>query len=229
MPRLPTRLLWRAHIKNPLNPLLLQKCRTCRLGYEDELRCVHNELMWLNELAKMTLRTKLGDCEGVPEPVKKRCVAKLVKTMGRGQPLPLVMDSKPFGDLNIECPKGALSPQYVELCIKLKTGEGRRTNLMLNTSQCTEASTKHLARLVKTEMRDYEKKVTPIRTPDLCSGTRCIPLLLLSLLPKALPNMQFKIVGVDVSPTELALEQRNHTRDLFQYPDTSRRRQLRSR
>ena len=121
MPRLPTRLLWRAHIKNPLYPLLLQKCRTFQLGYKEELRCVHNEFMWLNELAEMTLRTKLGDRKDVPERVKQRCVAKLAKRMVRGQPLPQVMDSQPFGDLNIECPKGAFSPQYVELCIRLKT------------------------------------------------------------------------------------------------------------
>ena len=34
--------------------------------------------------------------------------------------------------------------------------------------------------------------------------------------------MQFEIVGVDVSPTALALAQRNYTRNLSQYPDTSR-------
>lgn len=93
---------------------------------------------------------------------------------------------------------------------------------MPNIRQCTEASTKHLAHLITTDMREYQQHVTTIRIVDLCSGTGCIPLLLLSLLSKALPNMQFEIVGVDVSPTALALAQRNYTRNLSQYPDTNR-------
>lgn len=93
---------------------------------------------------------------------------------------------------------------------------------MPNASQRTEASTKHLARLITTEMRDYEKTVTTIRIVDLCSGTGCIPLLLLSLLSEALPDMQLEVTGVDISPTAVALAKRNYTRNLSKYPNTSR-------
>ena len=93
---------------------------------------------------------------------------------------------------------------------------------MPNASQCTEASTRHLARLITTEMRDYEKKVTTVRIVDLCPRTWCIPLPLLSLLSQALPDMQLEITGEDISATAVALAKRNHTRNLSQYPNTSR-------
>lgn len=73
----------------------------------------------------MTLRIKLGSREDVPQRVKQRCVAKLAKRMVRGQTLPRVVDSQQFGDLDIECPKGVFSPQYVKLRIKLKKGKGK--------------------------------------------------------------------------------------------------------
>ncbi|KAJ5375361.1 hypothetical protein N7517_007367 [Penicillium concentricum] len=50
-------------------------------------------------------------------------------------------------------------------------------------------------------------KARPLRVIDLCTGTGCIPLLLHALLA---PHFQkLEIIGVDISPTALALAQEN--------------------
>ncbi|KFY94917.1 hypothetical protein V500_03005 [Pseudogymnoascus sp. VKM F-4518 (FW-2643)] len=47
-----------------------------------------------------------------------------------------------------------------------------------------------------------------IRILDLCTGTGCIPLLLLALLS---PTLETKVTGIDISPTALALARLNTT------------------
>ncbi|KFY10204.1 hypothetical protein V492_05133, partial [Pseudogymnoascus sp. VKM F-4246] len=47
-----------------------------------------------------------------------------------------------------------------------------------------------------------------IRILDLCTGTGCIPLLLLSLLS---PTLKTAVTGIDISPTALALSRLNTT------------------
>lgn len=89
--------------------------------------------------------------------------------------------------------------------------------------QCTEASTEKLARMIASQL--LKQTDTPPRRliiVDFCTGSGCIPLLLLSLLSKAFPDTQIDITGIDISETALKLARRNYIHNLPHYPDTSR-------
>ena len=89
--------------------------------------------------------------------------------------------------------------------------------------QCTESSTSRLARIITSQL--LAQRSTPPRRliiVDFCTGTGCIPLLLLSLLSKSFPDTQIDITGVDISETALKLARRNYIHNLSHYPDTSR-------
>lgn len=105
MPRLPTSLLRHARAINPLYPLLLQTCRT--------IPSAHNELRWLRQHVETTLSSKFGSLKDVPDRLKHRCVAKLARRRGRGEPLQYLLGSQPFGELDIKCERGVLIPRYV--------------------------------------------------------------------------------------------------------------------
>lgn len=111
MPRLKTSLLRHARAINPLLPLLLRTCRT--------IPSAHNELRWLREHVNERLLKKFGSAKDVPERLRHRCVADLVRRRGRGEPLQYLLGSQPFGDLDIKCRKGVLIPRYVHYQIEV--------------------------------------------------------------------------------------------------------------
>lgn len=89
--------------------------------------------------------------------------------------------------------------------------------------QCTESSTSRLARIITSQLQ--KQRDTPPRRLiiiDFCTGTGCIPLLLLSLLSKFFPDTQIDITGVDISEKALELARKNYERNLEHYPDTGR-------
>ncbi|KFZ14281.1 hypothetical protein V501_03312 [Pseudogymnoascus sp. VKM F-4519 (FW-2642)] len=162
-----------------INPLLPPLLRTCRT-----LPSAHNELRWLRQHVDARLETKFGRKKDVPAPLRRRCVVNLVKKRARGVPLQYILGSQPFGDLDILCRKGVLIPR-----------------------QATEEYTYRLSSILLStpSLRTYPKQ---IRILDLCTGTGCIPLLLLSLLS---PTLKTTVTGIDISPTALALARLNTT------------------
>lgn len=124
----------------------------------------------------------------------------LVKKRSRGVPLQYILGSQPFGDLDILCRKGVLIPRYDNPSVLLDlSNAGPR--------QATEEYTYRLSSIVLStpSLHTDPKK---IRILDLCTGTGCIPLLLLSLLS---PTLETKVTGIDISPTALALARLNTT------------------
>ncbi len=97
-------------------------------------------------------------------------------------PLQYILGNQPFGDLVIKCEKGVLIPR-----------------------QCTEAYTERLAQIVAERFGDQRS----LGVIDYCTGTGCIPLLLLHLLEKELPDAKLSITGVEISPTAISLAKRN--------------------
>lgn len=94
---------------------------------------------------------------------------------------------------------------------------------MMDVRQCTEASTEKLARMITFQLQ--KQRDTPPRrliVVDFCTGTGCIPLLLLSLLSKSFPETQIDVIGVDISQTALKLARKNYERNLRHYPRTER-------
>ncbi|OBT41072.1 hypothetical protein VE00_10306 [Pseudogymnoascus sp. WSF 3629] len=162
-----------------INPLLPPLLRTCRT-----LPSAHNELRWLQQHVDARLETKFGRKKDVPARLRRRCVVNLVKKRARGVPLQYILGSQPFGDLDILCRKGVLIPR-----------------------QATEEYTFRLSSILLStpSLRTDPKQ---IRILDLCTGTGCIPLLLLSLLS---PTLKTTVTGVDISPTALALARLNTT------------------
>lgn len=89
--------------------------------------------------------------------------------------------------------------------------------------QCTEASTAKLARMITSQL--LKQRFTPPKRliiVDFCTGSGCIPLLLLSLLSKSFPDTQIDITGVDISEKALALARKNYERNLEHYPNRER-------
>ncbi|KFY29114.1 hypothetical protein V493_02534 [Pseudogymnoascus sp. VKM F-4281 (FW-2241)] len=162
-----------------INPLLAPLLRTCRT-----LPSAHNELRWLRQHVDARLETKFGRKKDVPVLLRKRCVVNLVGKRARGVPLQYILGSQPFGDLDILCRKGVLIPR-----------------------QATEEYTYRLSSILLStpSLRADPKQ---IRILDLCTGTGCIPLLLLSLLSCTLETT---VTGVDISSTALALARLNAT------------------
>ncbi|OBT92698.1 formate dehydrogenase (NAD+) [Pseudogymnoascus verrucosus] len=162
-----------------INPLLPPLLRTCRT-----LPSAHNELRWLRQHVDARLEAKFGRMKDVPAPLRRRCVVNLVKKRARGVPLQYILGSQPFGDLDILCRKGVLIPR-----------------------QATEEYTYRLSSILLStpSLRTDPKQ---IRILDLCTGTGCIPLLLLSLLS---PTLKTTVTGIDISPTALALARLNTT------------------
>lgn len=91
----------------------------------------------------------------------------------------------------------------------------------MTSRQCIESYTETLAQLIATQVRQLSTSPKSIRVVGFCTRTGCIPLLLLSILSKSLPNIYLDITGVDISPVALALAKRNYTHNLSQYRDTS--------
>ncbi|OBT63264.1 hypothetical protein VE03_07969 [Pseudogymnoascus sp. 23342-1-I1] len=162
-----------------INPLLPPLLRTCRT-----LPSAHNELRWLRQHVDARLEAKFGRKKDIPAPLRWRCVVNLVKKRARGVPLQYILGSQPFGDLDIVCRKGVLIPR-----------------------QATEEYTHRLSSILLSTP-SLHSNPQQIRILDLCTGTGCIPLLLLSLLS---PTLETKVTGIDISPTALALARRNTT------------------
>ncbi|PHH77627.1 hypothetical protein CDD80_398 [Ophiocordyceps camponoti-rufipedis] len=164
MPRIPPWLFRQARRESPDLAALLPACR--------DLSSARNELRWLHE-----------HCD---EP---RRLASLCRNRGRGFPLQYILESQPFGHLDIKCRPGVLIPRPE-----------------------TEAYACHLADLIlRTRFFDSSR---PLKVLDLCSGTGCISLLLFSRLQSSFDDLD--VLGVDMSPKaiELALENVDRIRKL---------------
>ncbi|KAK4138627.1 S-adenosyl-L-methionine-dependent methyltransferase [Trichocladium antarcticum] len=109
----------------------------------------------------------------------------LCERRGKGVPLQYVLGTQPFGNLDIKCRPGVLIPRPE-----------------------TEAYTLHLASLLSQEQ---QSSPAPLSILDLCTGTGCIPLLLLSslLTPPAAPP-KITIHALDISPLAISLATHNH-------------------
>lgn len=89
--------------------------------------------------------------------------------------------------------------------------------------QCTEASTEKLARMITSQLqKQRDSPPRRLKIVDFCTGTGCIPLLLLSLLSKSFPDTQIDITGVDISEKALELARKNYERNLQHYPNRER-------
>ncbi|KAL2196349.1 S-adenosyl-L-methionine-dependent methyltransferase [Corynascus similis CBS 632.67] len=111
-------------------------------------------------------------------------VWKLVDKRARGVPLQYVLGTQPFGDLEIKCRPGVLIPRPE-----------------------TEAYTLYLASILSHSQPPNHS----LSILDLCTGTGCIPLLLLhSLLTNpSTRDIPIHIHGVDISPHAVALAREN--------------------
>ncbi|KAK4148202.1 uncharacterized protein C8A04DRAFT_23999 [Dichotomopilus funicola] len=105
----------------------------------------------------------------------------LVEKRATGVPLQYVLGNQPFGDLDILCRRGVLIPRPE-----------------------TEAYTLHIANILT------KSSSTPLNILDLCTGTGCIPLLLLhSLLASPSVAGPISLHGVDISPHAVRLAREN--------------------
>lgn len=103
MPRLPPSLIRSAHSLHPLLPRLLRPCR--------DLESARNELRWLREHAiHLDLLHQTKPESGRPRWQHK--LSQLCRERERGKPLQYVIGLQPFGDLEILCRRGVLTPRY---------------------------------------------------------------------------------------------------------------------
>ncbi|KAL2268569.1 hypothetical protein VTJ83DRAFT_3415 [Remersonia thermophila] len=119
-----------------------------------------------------------------PSPVPDQLrVWDLVEKRGKGVPLQYVLGNQPFGDLDIRCRPGVLIPRPE-----------------------TESYTLQLASLLA---RDRPPP-SSLSILDLCTGTGCIPLLLLHALLRTLPRpVPITVRGVDICPHAVQLAREN--------------------
>ncbi|KAK4152951.1 S-adenosyl-L-methionine-dependent methyltransferase [Chaetomidium leptoderma] len=114
-------------------------------------------------------------------------VWQLVEKRGRGIPLQYVLGTQPFGDLEIKCRPGVLIPRPE-----------------------TEAYTLHLASLLSQD----QPPPSSLSILDLCTGTGCIPLLLLQSLLASHPGTPISLHGIDISPHAINLARANHAHNI---------------
>lgn len=93
MPRLSPSFLLRAKSISPLLTLLLKECRT--------LPTAINELRWLKNHVDVEY----------PANIRKHKILHLCKKRSRGVPLQYLLETQPFGDLDILCRPGVLIPR----------------------------------------------------------------------------------------------------------------------
>ncbi|KAK3308187.1 S-adenosyl-L-methionine-dependent methyltransferase [Chaetomium strumarium] len=115
-------------------------------------------------------------------------VWRLVEKRGRGVPLQYVLGTQPFGHLEIRCKPGVLIPRPE-----------------------TEAYTLYLASLLCKEQALSTNPPPSLSILDLCTGTGCIPLLLLHSLRQcpSLSQTSLHAHGIDISPHAVRLARLN--------------------
>ncbi|KAF2491521.1 S-adenosyl-L-methionine-dependent methyltransferase [Lophium mytilinum] len=109
----------------------------------------------------------------------------LVDERSTGKPLQYILGTEYFGDLELECRPGVLIPR-----------------------QETAASVSHLVHLLSLA----PKLRRHLRVLDLCTGSGCIPLLFQHEFTKARPEIQLRLLGVDISPEAVQLARDNRSR-----------------
>ncbi|KAK4044810.1 S-adenosyl-L-methionine-dependent methyltransferase [Parachaetomium inaequale] len=126
-----------------------------------------------------------------PIPAKLR-VWMLVEKRAKGVPLQYVLGTQPFGHLEIKCRSGVLIPRPE-----------------------TEAYTLHLATPLSQQSHPAPSSLSIL---DLCTGTGCIPLLLLHSLLTTNPSTPtpppIHIHGIDISPQAISLARANHAHNI---------------
>ena len=188
MPRLAPSLLRRARAQHALLPSLLRECR--------DLRSTQNELRWLKEHS--IDEAAKARVEGLRDlPGWRSSLRNYVKRRSRGEPLQYILGSQPFGDLDIVCRPGVLTPRPE-----------------------TETYTIRLAELLESFIASKQgRDIKELRILDLCTGSGCIALLLHSLLrplrqrrgPSSgcLLDLRLKVLGIDISTIALDLAHDN--------------------
>ncbi|KAG0648534.1 putative aspartic-type endopeptidase [Hyphodiscus hymeniophilus] len=186
MPRIPHSTLLKAYKKTPLLPLVLKGART--------LPSAINELRWLIEHVQQT-----SSENGYKRQQQK--LLQLCKRRSKGEPLQYILESQPFGELDIKCRPGVLIPRpeteaYTTYLADLITSY--RLNRVLSDRYCHGDDPPRIP---------HAAKIPRLKILDLCTGSGCIPLLLGNLLSKALTN--FEIYGWDISMDAVALANEN--------------------
>ncbi|KAF2811834.1 uncharacterized protein BDZ99DRAFT_519078 [Mytilinidion resinicola] len=110
---------------------------------------------------------------------------RFVDERSTGKPLQYILGTEYFGDLELECRPGVLIPR-----------------------QETAASISYLVHLLSLAPELPRR----LRVLDLCTGSGCIPLLFQHELAKARPDIQLRLLGVDISLEALQLAQDNRSR-----------------
>jgi methylase of polypeptide subunit release factors len=100
MPRIPTALLRKAQIIDPLLPALLAPCR--------DIHTAKNELRWLREHAEHIAKTRRVKGNAL---ARDALLRQLVKQRATGKPLQYLLGTEYFGDLEIRCRPGVLIPR----------------------------------------------------------------------------------------------------------------------
>ncbi|KAL8371840.1 hypothetical protein RB595_001573 [Gaeumannomyces hyphopodioides] len=210
MPRLPPSLLRAAHRLSPHALVLLPVCR----GIPSAL----SELRWIREHVDTLLRRlPYGEHRrwGTYEDRREELTARLCRRRGRGEPLQYILGTQPFGELEIKCRPGVLIPRPETEAYTVRLAElirGRRLHALSSHPALLPAAP---ATTTSTPAR------RPLRILDLCTGTGCIPLLLLSRLgrsPGAAAAVEAR--GLDVSTAAVLLARDNAAHNRGRLPTT---------
>ncbi|KAK4467065.1 S-adenosyl-L-methionine-dependent methyltransferase [Cladorrhinum samala] len=120
---------------------------------------------------------------------------QLCEERSRGVPLQYLLKTQPFGPLEILCRKGVLIPR-----------------------QETESYTFHLSSILSSSSSSSSSS-SPLTILDLCTGTGCIPLLLLCCSQKS--SSHFSCTGIDISARAISLAKQNLSHNLALIPSAS--------
>jgi methylase of polypeptide subunit release factors len=102
MPRIPNRLLRKAHAVDPFLPALLAPCR--------DLQAAQSELQWLREHVERVAKARRSRGDTLS---KGSLLRQLVTERASGKPLQYTLGTEFFGDLEIRCRPGVLIPRCV--------------------------------------------------------------------------------------------------------------------
>ncbi|ETS80675.1 hypothetical protein PFICI_08204 [Pestalotiopsis fici W106-1] len=207
MPRLPPRLLYRAHRISPHLRILLPACR--------DIESARHELRWIREHvssfpstrhAKVPVTSSAAATSKREEQEAK--VAHLCARRGRGEPLQYVLGTQPFGPLEIRCAPGVLVPRLETEAYTVYLAD-------LLTRHYSSSSPHPPQRHQETSGGELVTKGDDegrLGVLDLCTGTGCIALLLYERLRRHAQRRLLpppRVAGVDISPTAVALARRN--------------------
>ncbi|KAL8400595.1 hypothetical protein RB594_000845 [Gaeumannomyces avenae] len=199
MPRLRPSLLRAAHRLSPHAAVLLPVCRS--------IPSALSELRWIREHADTLPQCLLPRGEHrrwwrAYGDRREELTARLCRRRGRGEPLQYILGTQPFGELEIKCRPGVLIPRPETEAYTVHLADlirGRRLHA-LSSHPALQPAAPATANSPSTRR--------PLRILDLCTGTGCIPLLLLARLGRSL-GIDVEARGLDVSASAVLLARDN--------------------